>query len=96
MTYDLGIRALRQRFGDQSFRVAEIPDSHIREVASLFGIDTPTQQGTRSQLGRRLTALGQGDGWATTDLAVVLKHIPTPDDLYPGLYQVHPYQPDSV
>jgi len=83
-----GILALYGRFENKGFRVGQIPDDSVREVAALFGVNAPRLQGTRIQLGKRLTAMGGSGGRVTSDGQAMLVWHPTPGDKLPGLYQV--------
>ncbi len=60
MDKDEGLRTLLRWFGYQPFRVRNITDDRLREIAELVGAFTLTSQGTRIQLGKRLT---QMDGY---------------------------------
>ena len=57
MDKDEGIRTLLEWFGCRRFRIEEITDQGMREIARLFGVDTPTLHGARSQLGKQLRAI---------------------------------------
>ena len=57
MDQDEGIRTLLRWFGYRPFRISEISDERVQEMARLVGADTLTPQGRRIQLGKRLTAM---------------------------------------
>ena len=88
MDKDEGIRTLWRWFGNKCFRMEEITDEKIREIAMLVGADTSTLHGTRSLLGKRLTAMHDYECKTTPNKGAKLKHIPTPEDTRPGLYQI--------
>ena len=60
MDMDEAIRTLLRWFGYRPFRTADIIDDRLREIAELVGACTKTVQGTRIQMGKRLT---QMDGY---------------------------------
>ena len=57
MDNDEGIRTLLRWFGYRPFSVRDITDERLREIAELTGAFTKTTQGTRIQLGKRLTQM---------------------------------------
>ena len=90
MDKDEGIRTLLRWFGYRCFRIEEITDEKIREIARLVGADTRTLHGTRIQLGKRLTAMSGYKCSTAPERGTTLKHIPTPEDTRPGVYQIQP------
>ena len=57
MDKDEGIRTLLRWFGYRRFRVRDIIDGRLWEIAELVEANTPTVQGRRIQLGKRLTQM---------------------------------------
>ena len=57
MDRDEAIRTLLRWFGYRPFRTADITDNRLREISELVGAYTKTVQGTRIQLGKRLTQM---------------------------------------
>ena len=88
MDKDEGIRTLLQWFGYRRFRIEEIPDERIPEIARLVGADTLTLHGKRIQLGKRLTAMNGYKCSTAPNLGATLTAIEVPEDSRPGVYQI--------
>ena len=91
MDKDEGIRTLLRWFGNKPFRVNEVTDDdRLREIAELVGAFTKTTQGTRIQLGKRLTEM---DGYKCSTApnlgaTLIAIKIPREVDPRPGVYQI--------
>lgn len=57
MDEDGAIRTLLAWFGNERFRVNEISNDQLHEIAELLGVAKQTVQGTRMQLGKQLTKM---------------------------------------
>ena len=57
MDKDEAMHILLRWFGYRPFKVADITDERLPEIANLVGACTRTAQGTRIQLGKRLTRM---------------------------------------
>ena len=88
MDQDEGIRTLLRWFGYQRFRIEEITtEERVREIARLVGADTLTLHGTRTQLGKRLTAMSGYRCSTAPNLGATLIVIEVAEDSRPGVYQ---------
>ena len=88
MDKDEGIRTLLAWFGNRCFRVNEITDDRLQEIAELIGAFTKTTQGTRTQLGKRLTAMNCYKCSTAPNLGATLKVIEIAEDSRPGVYRI--------
>ena len=90
MDKDEAIRTLWRWFGNKCFRIECITDEKVHDIAKLVGADTLTLHGMRSQLGKRLTEMHDYECKTAPEKGATLKHIPTPEDTRPGVYQIQP------
>ena len=90
MDKDEGIRTLLMWFGNRRFRVNDITDDRLQEIAELIGAFTKTTQGTRIQLGKRLTSMNDYKCSTAPNLGATLTaiEIPEDEDSRPGVYQI--------
>ena len=87
---DEGIRTLLAWFGNRCFRVNKITDDRLQEIAELIGAYTKTTQGTRIQLGKRLTAMNGYQCSTAPNLGATLTAIVIPKEVdpRPGVYRI--------
>ena len=90
MDKDEGIRTLLAWFGNRCFRVNEITDDRLQEIAEMVGVSTKTTQGTRTQLGKRLTAMHGYQCSTSPNLGATLTAIKIPKEVdpSPGVYRI--------
>ena len=59
MDLDEVVRVLWRRFGHEHFKIAELSDTEVSEIARLLGLEPAN----RNWLGRRLTRMARGELW---------------------------------
>ena len=88
MDRDEGIRTLLKWFGYGPFRVRDITDERLREIAELVGGFTLSTQGTRIQLGKRLTQMKGYQCSTTPNLGATLT-VELAEGSTPAVFQIH-------
>lgn len=82
-----GLRKLLSWFPDREFRVRDITDDRLWEIAELIGANTLTTQGRRIQLGKRLTEM-EGFHCTTETGLVAMLTVEKADGSTPAVFQI--------